>query len=88
MPDASWVALRLTRESMRACKKKEDTLELMIGRLKANQVLVSRSVQHYRLQRLTQVKFSGMTIRDAKVTFIFLAGHPFMAVLRSISAQH
>lgn len=35
---------------------------------------MSRSVQHYMPQRLTHVKFSGMTIRDNKVPFIFLAG--------------
>ena len=37
-------------------------------------VLVSRSVQHYMPQRLTHVEFSGMTIRDNKVPYIFLAG--------------
>lgn len=67
-------AIGLSHEAVRACKGKEKALELMIGRLEANQVLVSRSVQHYMPQRLTHVKFSGMTIRDNKVPFIFLAG--------------
>lgn len=46
----------------------------MIERLEAKQILVSRSVQHYMPQRLTHVEFSGMTIRDKIVPFIFLAG--------------
>lgn len=67
-------ALGLSHEAIRACRKKENALELLIERLEANQVLVSRSVQNYMPQRLTHVKFSGMTIRDSKVPFIFLAG--------------
>ena len=67
-------ALGLSHERIRACRKKEDALELMIECLEANQILVSRSVQHYMPQRLTHVSFSGMTIRDSKVPFIFLAG--------------
>lgn len=67
-------ALGLSHEAIRACRKKEAALELLIERLEANQVLVSRSVQHYMPQRLTHVEFSGMTIRDNKVPFIFLAG--------------
>lgn len=67
-------ALGLSHKMIQACRKKEDALELVIERLEANQVLVSRSVQHYMPQRLTHVSFSGMTIRDSKVPFIFLAG--------------
>lgn len=67
-------AIGLSHEAVRACKTKEKALDLMIDSLEANQVLVSRSVQHYMPQRLTHVKFSGMTIRDNKVPFIFLAG--------------
>ncbi len=67
-------ALGLSHEAIRACRKKDAALELLIERLEANQVLVSRSVQHYMPQRLTHVEFSGMTIRDNKVPFIFLAG--------------
>ncbi|MGF4046236.1 ImmA/IrrE family metallo-endopeptidase [Paenarthrobacter nitroguajacolicus] len=67
-------AIGLSHEEVRACRSKEKALDLMIGRLEANQVLVSRSVQHYMPQRLTHVRFSGMTIRDNKVPFIFLAG--------------
>jgi hypothetical protein len=67
-------AIGLTHEAMRACRTKERALNLMIERLESNQILVSRSVQHYMPQRLTHVDFSGMTIRDAKVPYIFLAG--------------
>lgn len=64
----------LSHEAIRACRKKESALELIINRLEANQILVSRSVQHYMPQRLTHVNFSGMAIRDNKVPYIFLAG--------------
>ena len=67
-------AIGLSREAMRACRKREDALELLIERLETNQILVSRSVQNYMPQRLAHVTFSGMTIRDSKVPFIFLAG--------------
>lgn len=67
-------AIGLSDESLRACRTKEKALEMMIDRLEANQVLVSRSVQHYMPQRLTHVQFSGLTIRDNKVPYIFLAG--------------
>lgn len=67
-------ALGLSHDRLRACRSKEKALDLMIERLEANQVLVSRSVQNYMPQRLTHVKFSGMTVRDNKVPYIFLAG--------------
>jgi len=67
-------AIGLTHDEMRACRTKERALDLMIERLESKQVLVSRSVQHYMPQRLDHVDFSGMTIRDAKVPYIFLAG--------------
>lgn len=67
-------AIGLSSGELRACRKKSDALELMIDRLEAKQVLVARSVQHYMPQRLTHVKFSGMTIRDSRVPFIFLTG--------------
>lgn len=66
--------LGLTHAAIRSCRNKEKALSLMVDRLEANQVLVSRSVQHYMPQRLTHVEFSGMTIRDSKVPYVFLAG--------------
>ena len=67
-------ALTLSHDEITRCRKKGDALELLIGRLEANQILVARSVQNYMPQRLSHVKFSGMTIRDSKVPFVFLAG--------------
>lgn len=67
-------AIGLTHEAMRSCKKKEPALELLIGLLEANQVLVARSVQNYMPQRLAHVTFSGMTVRDPKIPIVFLAG--------------
>lgn len=67
-------AIGLTHDNIRGCRTKESALELMIERLEASQVLVSRSVQNYMPQRLSHVRFSGMTIRDNRVPYIFLAG--------------
>jgi hypothetical protein len=67
-------ALGLSHQQIRLCRTKESALDLLIERLESNQVLVSRSVQNYMPQRLTHVRFSGMTIRDNKVPTIFLAG--------------
>lgn len=67
-------AIGLSPEALRECRSKQKAQDLLAGRLEASQVLVSRSVQHHMPQRLTHVNFSGMTIRDNKVPFIFLAG--------------
>lgn len=67
-------ALGLDSDSIRAAKNKESALELMIKHLEARQVLVSRSVNNFMPQRLQGVKFSGMTIKDTKVPYIFLSG--------------
>lgn len=66
-------ALGLSQDSTRSVRNKEDALELLIARLEANQVLVSRSVNNFMPQRIT-VKFSGMTVKDSKVPYIFLSG--------------
>ncbi|MFH5228157.1 hypothetical protein [Antrihabitans spumae] len=65
-------AIGLTHTAMRAAKNKQTALEHLIERLEANQILVSRSVNNYMPQRLKK-KFSGMTIKDNKVPYIFLA---------------
>lgn len=67
-------SLGVTQEEIRATRNKEAALNLLISRVEANQILVSRSVQHYMPQRLTHARFSGVTIKDAKVPYIFLAG--------------
>jgi hypothetical protein len=67
-------AIDLTHDALRACRTKEAALELMIRRLESNQILVARSVRGYMPQRLSGVRFSGVTVRDAKVPFVFLSG--------------
>jgi len=66
-------ALGLDRGAIRQARKKETALELIIDRLEANQVFVSRSVRGF-MPQLIEVHFSGMTVRDSKVPYIFLTG--------------
>src|SRR5699024_745187 len=66
-------ALGLDRDALRRARKKEAALEMIIERLEANQVLVSRSMRGF-MPQLIEVRFSGMTVRDSKVPYIFLAG--------------
>jgi hypothetical protein len=66
-------ALGFDRDEIRRARKKEAALELIIARLEANQVLVSRSVRGF-MPQLIGVRFSGMTVRDSKVPYIFLTG--------------
>lgn len=67
-------ALELSHGSIPSARTKEAALDLLIARLETRQVLVSRSVNNFMPQRITGVKFSGMTIKDAKVPYIFLSG--------------
>lgn len=66
--------IELSANDWQRCKTNSTALELFIQKLEAKQILVSRSVQNFMPQRLNHVKFSGMTIRDNKVPYIFLAG--------------
>jgi len=66
-------ALSLGAGSIGGARNKGAALELLITHLEARQVLVSRSVRGF-MPQLLQVKFSGMTVRDPKVPYIFLAG--------------
>ncbi|QYF74874.1 hypothetical protein [Cryobacterium sp. PAMC25264] len=66
-------ALGLDLAVIRGARTKAIALDLIIERLESNQVLVSRSVRGF-MPQLLQVKFSGMTVRDSKVPYIFLAG--------------
>lgn len=66
--------LSLGVSEIRAAKTKEAAVDLVISRLEAKQVLVSRSAQHHMPQEIPRrAKFSGMTIKDKRVPFIFLA---------------
>lgn len=63
----------LDRREIRESRTKEAALELIIDRLEESQILVSRSVRGF-MPQLIEVRFSGMTVRDSKVPYIFLAG--------------
>lgn len=67
-------ALGLTHDAIRAAPNKGKALEYLVACLESRQILVSQSVQHFMPQRLSGVRFSGMTIKDSKVPYIFLAG--------------
>lgn len=68
-------ALGVAHTDLQACRDNDTALALLIEHLEENQILVSQSVHNRMPQRLTgAVSFSGMTIRDAKVPYIFLAG--------------
>jgi hypothetical protein len=71
--DALLEALALDRSELRAARNKKVARDLLIDRLEAKQVLVSQSVRGY-MPQLLEVKLSGMTVRDSKVPYIFLAG--------------
>lgn len=69
-----WNVLQLSGEELRAQKTKQGGVDLFIERLEGTHVLVARSVRGYMPQTLDKVQFSGMTIRDPKVPYIFMAG--------------
>jgi len=66
--------LGLTTDAIHATKNKTQAAELLITRLEASHILVSRSVNGYMPQTLSKAKFSGLTVKDTKVPYIFLTG--------------
>lgn len=66
-------ALGITHAELRSQRNKEAALNYLVGQLEAHQVLVSQSSRSAMPQRVT-VRFSGMTVKDNKVPYIFLAG--------------
>jgi len=67
-------ALNLAPTELRSTKKKGDALNLLVDKLEAKNILVAQSVQDLMPQRMPQGKiFSGMTVKDTKVPFIFIA---------------
>ncbi len=72
--DAAYLAelLGLEANAIRGAATKGAALEALILRLESNQVLVSQSQNNYMPQRLAGVRFSGMTVKDTKVPYIFL----------------
>lgn len=67
-------ALDLTHGAIRSARTKKAALAHLVLCLEAHQILVSQSVNNFMPQRLIGVRFSGMTIKDTKVPYIFLAG--------------
>jgi hypothetical protein len=66
--------LGLDLGAVRKPRKKEDALTALVNQLEAKQVLVSQSTRLHMPQLMPKgAKFSGITIEDKKVPFIFLA---------------
>lgn len=67
-------ALNLGPTELRGTKNKGDALNLLIEKLEAKNILIAQSVQDLMPQQLPKGKiFSGMTVKDSKVPFIFIA---------------
>lgn len=67
-------AVNLNPLELRGTRKKSDALNLLVQKLEAKNILVAQSVQDLMPQRLPKGKvFSGMTVKDNKLPFIFLA---------------
>lgn len=66
-------AIDLTHDAVRSAGDKEALLAYIITRLEAKQILVSQGASTVMPQRV-KVKFSGMTVKDNKIPYIFLAG--------------
>ena len=65
--------LELDLASVRRPKSKEDALQVLVRQLEAKQILVSQSARLHMPQLLDGLKFSGFTLKDKKLPFIFLA---------------
>lgn len=67
-------ALGLSPTDLRAVKNKTKALDLLVAKLEAQHVLVAQSSKGYMPQQLPKrAKFSGMTVKDSKVPYIFIA---------------
>jgi hypothetical protein len=72
--DRLMAALNLDSSELRDAHNKGEAFNLMVGKLEAQNILVAQSAKDYMPQRLPPGKiFSGMTIKDNKVPFIFIA---------------
>jgi len=66
--------LALRPSDLRSANNKTAALNLLVAKLEAQHVLVAQSVKKYMPQTMPKnAKFSGMTVKDAKVPYIFLA---------------
>lgn len=67
-------ALNLTSSELRSTSTKGEALNLLVDKLESQHVLVAQSAKNYMPQQMPRnAQFSGMTLRDSKVPFIFLA---------------
>lgn len=66
--------LGISASTLRGVKTKEIVTQRLIDALEAKQILVAQSQNNYMPQLLRGIRFSGLTIKDAKVPYIFLAG--------------
>jgi len=67
-------ALNLLPMELTGTKSKQDALELLVDKLEAQNVLLAQSAKDYMPQQMPKgAIFSGMTVRDNKVPFIFIA---------------
>lgn len=66
--------LNLSHSDLRNAKNKTVALDVLIEKLEAQHVLVARSAKNYMPQQLPKgARFSGMTVKDTKVPYIFIA---------------
>ena len=63
-----------SREQFQSYSKKADALEYFIDVLETKQILVSRSVRQTFMPQKIPKGFSGLTVRDKKIPYIFLPG--------------
>ena len=66
--------LGISASTLRGVKTKATATQRLIDALESKQVLVAQSQNNYMPQLLRGIRFSGLTIKDAKVPYIFLAG--------------
>lgn len=67
-------AIGLGATEIRDAKNRDVALELLITRLESSQILVSRSAKDHMPQTMPpKARFSGMTVKDKKVPYVFLA---------------
>lgn len=66
--------LELSSSDLQRAKNKTAALNLLITKLEGQRVLVAQSVKKYMPQTMPKnAKFSGMTVKDSKVPYIFIA---------------
>lgn len=74
--DADWfrAAFSFPENGLRGARTKESAFELLVALFEAQQVLVAQSQAGYMPQTIPSgVRFSGLSIRDSKIPFIFLS---------------